>query len=107
MIGFTFFLAALGGAKAACGITDLRPTTVLPTASIGQSFTFVATNDCEALVFEVEGSMLTKIPRPGPAVGLAHRRYSVTLRADEWESITGPKVTTVSWIIKGTSACGI
>jgi hypothetical protein len=93
-------------AHAACHFSGLEPTDPLPTRLGGQSFTFIASNECLTLEFSVEGSMLTKTPTPGDRVGSIARHYDVRLTRSEWNLISA-RARTISWTITGTDSAGV
>jgi hypothetical protein len=94
-------------ANAACVINGVKPTVPLPTMAHGQDFVFVATADCEKLVFRVPGTRFSKIPRPGPDTGSKDRTYKVELTEGEWNALVDPSDRTFRWSIIGTTSGGV
>jgi hypothetical protein len=94
-------LATSPTARAACVIDRLRPTGTLPTMMMGQTFMFVATNDCANLRFTIARSSLTKVPTMGATAGPGAHWYSVTLSGIEWASVTDRTVTVFRWTVVG------
>jgi hypothetical protein len=94
-------LATSHAANAACVIDRLRPTGTLPTMMMGQTFMFVATNDCANLRFTIARSSLTKVPTMGATAGPGAHWYSVVLSGIEWASVTDRTVTVFRWTVVG------
>jgi hypothetical protein len=93
-----------GAARAACEITGTMPTGVLPTMAMGQTFTFVATNDCTTLAFRAQGGAITKNPRAGMPLAGDRRRYAVALTASEWGAVATSDDETFEWTVSGRFA---
>jgi hypothetical protein len=105
----SFALAwVLVGARAATACTIVRPfpTEPLPTQESGQRFSFVATNDCDTLLFSVEGRRIREVPTSGAPAGPRAREYGVVLSSEQLEPLLGPDATTLTWTITGTTASG-
>ena len=94
-------------ASADCVISGVRPTAPLPTMEAGQQFSFIASADCETLRFKVQGSRLTKMPKPAAGTGARDRTYKVHLTESEWNSVVDESDTTFSWSIIGTTSDGV
>jgi hypothetical protein len=101
------FLAASQPAHAVCSITEVVPTTVLPTMPAGQSFSFVATDDCTTVAFRVLPDLQSWVPTPLERVGPNRQRYGVSLALPEWQVVTPAEITTFTWIASGRTADGI
>jgi hypothetical protein len=101
-----FLILAARSASADCHIGGMRPTAALPTMEPGQTFSFIATDDCERLRFRVPGSTMSKIPKAGPDLGSRDRTYKVVLSEDEWNSLIDPSDTTFTWSIIGMTSAG-
>jgi hypothetical protein len=93
-------------ARAACTITDLAPTGVVPVPMLGPEFSFVATHDCVTLAFLAEGGTVTKTPVQRGVTPGAGLRYVVTLSGAEWAAVTDATNETLTWSIVGTTAGG-
>ena len=90
-------------AEAACEITDVAPTGVLP-AVPSQPLSFVATNDCAMLSFRAMGGSIAYTPRPGMAVGADRRRFNASLTVAQWNEIARSSAVTFSWTVSGRFA---
>jgi len=106
LFGGGLVLATSGSAHAACTITMPLPTGTVPTMAVGQTFTFVATDDCTTLSWVGQDGVVTKMPRRGVAVGATRHRYTVTLTSSEWELLLDPMYDTLSWRVTGRDAAG-
>jgi hypothetical protein len=98
--------AAPGVARAACAITMSMPTGTVPTTAVGQTFTFVATDDCTTLSWVGQNGVVSKMPRRGMAVGTTRHRYSVMLTSAEFELLLDPMYDTLTWRVTGRDAMG-
>jgi hypothetical protein len=99
-------------ANAACEIKGVRPTAPLTGEGDGQVFLFVATDDCERLVFQVEGTGFEKDPKPGTDAGPRDRTYKVFLTEREWNAFLRTddnyrtEEKTFTWSINGSTSAG-
>src|SRR5678815_1044130 len=73
----------------------------------GQDFSFIATADCETLLFRVPGTTFVKIPKGGADTGARDRTYKVVLTESEWSSLVDEGDTTFTWSIIGTTSAGV
>ena len=87
-------------AEAACEITDVAPTGVIPTTTTGPQFSFVATMDCTDLTFEsIVGSY--EYPGPGVLLDSDHRLFRASLTAAQWHALAISDAITFRWTVSG------
>jgi hypothetical protein len=103
VLAVSLVMLGSGAAQAACEITNLAPTGVLPTTP-SQPFSFVATNDCTMLAFRAMSGAITKTPRAGMMLGTDRRRYTVSLTMSEWNAIASSTEPTLEWSVSGRFA---
>ena len=101
-IAVGFGLAAAHTAHAECVIDRFGPTGTLPTSEVQQEFTFIATDDCTALMFVAGGGALSKRPTRGGVAAVDAHSYGVVLSPTEWRSLLGEDVTVLYWSITAT-----
>ena len=100
-------LLASREANAACVIHGARPTAPLPTMLSGQEFSFIASPDCETLLFGIRGTTVSKIPKSGGPVGPGPHTYKVRLTESEWDAVVAESRSTLTWVVAGRTSTGV
>ncbi len=70
----------------------------------GETFSFVATDDCTALTFSSDRGTFSRMATMGAVAGVGAHWYEVDLTPVELRAITGPGLTSLLWTAVGVEA---